>query len=247
VKPRSSVWPWVAGATACAAVVWWIGSEPESAAVTAAQSPGTAQVSSTSGVAAQSTVAPANGETRPLASAAVNASDQIVQVREGTPPPPLPPEPPQASQQQQAAADALVRSSFETADVAGAQPRPVDLRRDKRHVSRNPVATELPVSAVEVGLPSYPGATAMQEQSGRQGKMVTMTLLAKDSLGSVRAFYAAQLHSSADFSRQVTVLRDDGSAYDARVVDLNDRSVQRVRLAATGDGAVLQLSRVDVQ
>jgi hypothetical protein len=251
---HTSVRAWVAGAAACALVLWWFASAPESGADLGAALPGAAQLASSSTSSSASSTSsssgmrqagptPAKEESSRLASAVTSASEQGVQVREGTPPPPLPPALAAASPQQRAAADALLQASFQAVADSGPQPGPVELRRNMRSAARSPDLADVPVTLADVGLPAYPGATTLSTLSGRQGQTVTLTLVAQDSLPSVRAFYAARLQSDADHARQVTVLRDDGLAYHLRLVDLNDQAVQQVRLAASDAGAVVQLSR----
>lgn len=142
-------------------------------------------------------------------------------------------------------ADALLARLDALTGDHGTQPPPVDLRRDHRRPPPPPTPTK-PVRAADTGLPAYPGAMPIAEQSLRDGPMVSMTATAFASFKAVRTFYGEQLRPGADGQRQVTVLADTSDAFDVRIIDVQARTVQRVQLAAVDSSVVIQLSRVDV-
>lgn len=216
---------------------------PTEGAATGAAGQGTVQP----GVRAAAAPGPGSGATPNLGATAQSGTGALVSGAEGAAAAlPVSAET-RGMNREQAAAHALLLASFTSTDTeAGPQPAPVDLRRDQRR-SPPPPAVTAPVRPADVGLPAYPGAFPMREQSVRDGAMVSYAATAFASFKAVRSFYSAQVQPSADGQRQVTLLADTDNAFDARIVDLQARTVQRIQLAAGETFVAIQLSRVDVQ
>jgi hypothetical protein len=136
----------------------------------------------------------------------------------------------------------------EAVDPSQATSNRVDLDRNNR-VSRGSDAlasTEIPAAAQDAGLPVFPGAIAIPEQTirhGANGESITAVLTTPAPLADVVAFYRQAQTPNSQGERVRTERPTAENGLDLREVNTRERAIYRIQVAPVEATVYIRLSR----